>query len=348
MHKKIWLLVAATNIAANVSYAFAAEADPCVTVYKEAVNSIDFSKSYDALAESIYRDACSTRNRSISVGFDSSTATLVNAVPVVNKMMGSFGAKNNKSFCDEFDKRKISVSHQEYLQIQPAIAAQENFNICEEILRSHKVVITHVSRSPAIVDFHFDFRTAAPFRIQGVSTDDAGFECYLPSNSPLRRPLGRGIYELKSNTVVKCQRPPESDPDGYRFRDAIISIGTDAGIYAVNIPDTTMLGPKAKAEYQQIVEDLAKKNKILEEKLAGATAKSYRFYTGDSKAFEKSYGPRLHGCMNKPREKVHADAKSRFCPSAENFSVRKGKSTHSGGSCGYHYYVIDCVTFPPG
>jgi len=97
------------------------------------------------------------------------------------------------------------------------------------------------------------------------------------------------------------------------------------------------------------VAELAQENEILKKKVAGVDVRFFNYFYGQHYLVDNNFGAvnlRHFGCgdwTNVNEDIRVARAKSEFCPSADIVRVIKTRD-HGGNRCGYHYFVMACVT----
>lgn len=349
----------ALGLAGNVT----AAGNQCTDVYSGAVQRIDYDRSESALVQLVYRNTCSSRNRSISGGFDSETQTIIQSVPVVSTLMGRFGASSNKTFCETVDNKRLESSASESLLVEPLELAMANFNQCLKILSRYNVEVSHSVINPGQVLITVDVPTQNhQIEIQSVTVSN-GFSCRRPNRGILGLSGGQikdGIpFTLTSTETITCSRTGRSVSGGdYEYPAADIGLGTTVGRYVIHIPDDTIYGPESKRSSgleirlrDSRIDALQNEITSLNYSMNNVKLETKNFYFGKHDVpFDagKIFKTRT-GC-NIWHNKEAADAwfkaaPERFCRGA-NKTVLDHVYWRNGDECGYNYFTMTCATFP--
>ena len=342
------------------SNAIAKDTNPCVSVYTNAVQRIDYSEDESVLFSYVRKNACSSSNRSITAGFDSSTNALVNGIPLVNSLMGRLGATSNKQFCDASEKMNYEWGTKSSLLIEPLNGATANFNQCLRIWASGQGEITHEVGNPGLVAISIRIPDQNRiFEIQGVSGD---FECTVPNRSILGVLPDTKLHQtsslvLRSSETITCKRGPKSFPrGGYRYPRGTILVGTSAGItYNIQINDDEIFGPATKRESDAEIEKLRaealrqkNENTAILRSMDEVRIESHVLYFGKHDVLmHRSHG-RRYDCSwwyGENGRNWKRDIPLQLCPNAASHQFKQIWS-HSGDRCGYHYYMLSCIYFP--
>lgn len=347
----------------------AGQENPCVAVYKGAVQQLEYASSDAATASFVARNACAGQNRSFTLGFDSETNALVESVPVVSRLMTNLGATSNKTFCDRYENREFSSNSSERLVIAPLEHAHQSFNQCISIYSRDRIEITHEIASPELVSVFI--RIPAPDRkieIQTIETT-GGFNCRRPASSPLLSPAvdrNEQHYTLERSEVITCRRAAHATDSGeFAFPDATIQLGTSSGIYTIQIPENTIFGPRSKQEagtlLLQKTAEIQDLNRVIEELIQGyddVRAESIGFYFGSMNIHDPqlSWGGRHYvyrslgqhfdcATWNQGRQVWEAIVTERLCPDADK-TVISERLTYGGDACGYNLFNLTCTYLP--
>lgn len=333
--------------------------NPCVSVYGQSVQKIEYIRSESALADFVYRNTCSSANRSISAGFDQKTTTLIGAVPAIGKLIAKLGVSSNKEFCDESDRRTLTASVEESLVIEPLESAQSNFNQCLAIFNEDRIELTHVVASPGIVTIFVRFQS--PDRKLEVQTlvTTGGFTCSLGDRHWSGIKTGEtDNYKplvIRSNKAIICTREGiNNTSNGIDYIEGVIQVGTSVGPYTVKVADDTILAPSRRrdaataiAYVQSDLNNSLRLNANLEKMIDGVSVESKNFYFGDRGDIASQAGTHFdcNYWHRKTQVKWEEYVPSVICPGADKSAFVNYKS-HNGDTCGYNYFSMACLYFP--
>lgn len=342
------------------SSALAKDDNPCVSVYTNAVQRIDYSQDESVLFSYVRKNACSSSNKSLTAGFDSVTKAIVDGLPVVNSLMGRLGATSNKQFCDATEKTNFEWGKHKSILIEPLEGATANFNQCLRIWATGQGEITHEIGSPGLVAISVRVPDQNRiFEIQGISGD---FKCTIPNRSllgilPATTLNQTSSLVLRRSETITCTRAPASFPrGGFKYPRGSILVGTSAGItYNIQVNDDEVFGPATKreadAEIEKLQAELFKQrseNAAILEMMDGVRIESHALYFGKHDVLtHKSHG-RRYDCSwwhNENGRNWKRDIPLRLCPDAAKHHFKHIWS-HNGDRCGYNYYMLSCLYYP--
>ncbi|GEM_PF-4588935 len=339
--------------------------NPCVQAFQNNVRDIRQEDYKLTVIQNVYRKTCRSSERNFDAGFTSDVKSVIDAVPVLSSFMGSIKAGSNKQFCERFEEGGYEDQQASVTSNTVVTKALDSFNQCMAIWAAQGVAITHKIPSPDIVTFGFNFKnTITNFNLEGV-TATGGFTCRAPGPQGI---IDMGPYvslTKMSNFSMTCSREVNKINDGgVDFPPATIVIGTNVQHpYEVYIDQNQILGPSTRAESRRLIEqsqmeiqtlggrvaELAQENEILKKKVAGVDVRFFNYFYGQHYLVDNNFGAvnlRHFGCgdwTNVNEDIRVARAKSEFCPSADIVRVIKTRD-HGGNRCGYHYFVMACVT----
>lgn len=330
-----------------------ANSNPCVEFYKNnTLNVTEYEKTNFYLG-TVYNEVCGSSEREYNLGFTSKVTTILETLPLASESMSKFGAKSNKQFCDKYEKESLSQQNIKYVSKQIMTNAHENFNTCISNWNDFGVAISHHIVDPSKVLFGVKIKNNTDFKVNGIHAS-GGFSCRLP--------VGRKMVEVNQDTILKikedfsmtCTREGEPQNGDLLYPAASISLGNNIlPLYSVKISADNILGLNTLNENRKYISELQKQleqikiaNDNLLLKLQGISAQSFPFYFGEKNQWNHNALGTRFGCKDwsyKPQSYWEPIVVSKFCANAAKFSIRKIYS-HSGGKCGYNYFVLSCIT----
>ena len=333
-----------------------AEENPCVRVYEGAVQRIDYSSSEKDIRNFIYRHTCNSSNKSKTNGFDATTSTLVNNIPAVSQFFGSFSGTSNKTFCEEFDSKKYERQSSQSLLIEPLESALNNFNQCLRIYGRSGVEISHTTTDSGLVSIYIAPAKNQQVEIQNV-TPKGGFSCTKPARGFFAQNAtkleGGSPFWIKNEETLTCTREPTKTRQGdiVYNRPGSITVATSVGPYIVKVSDDTIYGPDTKRAGGLEIHKKDTEIASLQAQMNRAKVQSTNFYFGGSDLNHAGYAGKAAGenlgcsLWESGRSKFEAHVKKKYCEHA-NSTVIKNLGGGNGGTCGYWFFTITCLTYP--
>lgn len=336
----------------------------CVAMYSGALTRVSTRSQLDVAIHTLRTNACSSKNRNITAGFDSSTKAVIEAVPVVSSYMGRFGYSSNKQFCDAYDRGDITVGTLDTYETVPVVEAMEQANRCMEIESSSRLVLTHEVIDPGNVVFNGRF-TEPEASVRFSTTSTGGFKCVSPRpNSSVVDQAG--ITEVKrrnANFSVSCSRHGTVINGDTTYDDGAISLATSrSGQYTVWVRSDALLGVRSRreaadslsssrtaadairTERDRVAADLAK--------LQGRQYTPVSWYFGEKNVGSPfggpvdTLGPRFScGDWGGSAEHQKNLARQTLCPGGQLVNISHYKA-HGGNKCGYNYFKAVCEVTP--
>lgn len=334
--------------------------DQCVAMYAGALSRVTESSRLNTTLSTLHTNICSASNKSITAGFDSTTTAIISTVPVVSELMGRFGYKNNKQFCEGLKRGDFKLENVDTFETEPVVEAMEQANACLRIRRSANLIITHSVLDPGKVVFTGEFtRPDASVRFSAATTGN--FACESPRpNTKLIDPVGVAeITRDRANFSVTCTRAPVAKPgangDTEYSAGAISLLTSQDGAYTVFVQSDAMLGLRSRSEARASIDDAlarvkaatADRDRVAAEftRVGKRTYRPVRWFFGEAKLSNSG----LHlGCPARhiTKEALVERARSKVCTAGNLINVSRVKS-YKGDNCGYNFFEAVCETLPP-
>lgn len=323
-------------------------AGQCTKVFAGAVSRVVTSSQLSVGVRTIYTQACTAKNRSLTGSFDSTTKALIEGVPVVNSAVGKLNIRSNSKFCQMYDSGAFELNQSNQLLEEPVVQAMEQANQCFEIANKADLILTHSVVDSGTVIFNGKFTTGDRFvRLTAAATKD--FNCV----SPVPDAFFKRVEPVAANEVkrakpfeITCKRPGTADNKGNISRPAgAIAINTsEAGIYTVRIPADTTYGLASSREAEELInsikverDEARQAHATLEKQIQNRKLTVHRIVFGntrDSESGQQMDAVKFRGFLPSDEWKTVG-----ICKSGENGYVYVHKKWHSQA---YDYISVVC------
>jgi hypothetical protein len=318
-----------------------ADSDACVQAYAGTLAKYNQMDVVYTGLQTIFSEVCSASSSASSSSLNAGLQTVIYGIPIIASWAQQNNVTNDSSFCSAYKKFAFAYYSNHSHTSAPVVAAQSNFNECEQILRGSQVSIKH-EFSPGSVTFSFLFHgTQTPLQIQGLTVESPTqpFSCSVPGTSPLLKLSPTTAYTAKSNFSIVCTRAGQPVGGDVYYGPDIIRIGTSQGAsYTVHVDEDTIYGPTNQSAVKAELERLR------------PYENSTLFITPFHVMSGGDGGPSLTGELwpwdwiaNRPQNTWEPQVKQKYCPTALKEEVML-VANPPGNCCGNRQYVMACLT----